>query len=44
VRARLDAWGLRPVGGTPEAFADFVARDRERRKVAIEAFMGPSCL
>jgi tripartite-type tricarboxylate transporter receptor subunit TctC len=35
VGARLDALTLRPAAGTPEAFAEFIARDRKQREAAI---------
>jgi tripartite-type tricarboxylate transporter receptor subunit TctC len=35
VGARLDALTLRPSGGTPKAFAEFIARDRKQREDAI---------
>ena len=43
VRARLDAWALRPMGGPPQDFASFVARDRKQREVAIGAILGQRC-
>jgi tripartite-type tricarboxylate transporter receptor subunit TctC len=37
VGARLDALTLRPAGGTPQAFVEFIARDRKQREDAIAA-------
>jgi tripartite-type tricarboxylate transporter receptor subunit TctC len=35
VRARFEAWALRPAGGTAKDFATFVARDRKQRQDVI---------
>lgn len=35
VRARFDAWAVRPLGGTPQDFAELVKRDRQQKEDAI---------
>jgi len=41
VRSAVDAMALRPVGGTPQDFREFIARDRERRGDAIGGEVAP---
>jgi tripartite-type tricarboxylate transporter receptor subunit TctC len=41
VRAAVDAMALRPVGGTPQDFREFIDRDRGRRGEAISGGVSP---
>jgi tripartite-type tricarboxylate transporter receptor subunit TctC len=43
VRARVDAWALRSVGGSASEFGELVERDRKQRQEAIDALAGRRC-